>query len=82
MTIQQVNDPKLPIGDILQIAGSEGILLESPGKGRYAVLPLDEDLSDYLLERSPKLSEACNQIRQQMKAGKFRSHKEVKEILG
>ena len=81
MTIQQVNDLNTPFGDILQAVGTEGLLLTTTGPARYALLPLDEDLLDYLLERNPKLIEDCRQIRQQMDAGQFHSQDEVKKLL-
>ena len=45
--------PNTPIGEILKAAGTDGIVLESEGQGRYAVIPLDDDLIDFLVERSP-----------------------------
>ena len=39
MTTQPVSDPNTPIGEILKAAGSEGIVLESEGQGRYALAP-------------------------------------------
>ena len=33
MTVQPVSDPKMPIGEILNAAGFEGILLEAENKG-------------------------------------------------
>jgi hypothetical protein len=53
MTVQPLSDhKKTPIGDILMAAGSEGILLKSEDERRYALIPLDDDLIDYLIERS------------------------------
>jgi hypothetical protein len=46
MTVQAVNDPNTPIGEILMAAGSEGVLLESAHLGRFALIPLDDDLVD------------------------------------
>ena len=40
----QGRKPSLPIGEILQAAGEEGLLLEAKDKARYAIMPLDEDL--------------------------------------
>ena len=34
MTAQIVNDPKTPIGEILEAAGNDGILIESEDQGR------------------------------------------------
>ena len=81
MTVQHVSDPKTPIGEILQAAGSEGILLESHEQNRYAVIPLDDDLIDYLIERNPKFIAECREIRDRMRAGQSHSHDEVKRML-
>lgn len=81
MTVQHVNDPKTPISDILRAAGSEGILLESEDQARYAVIPLDDDLIDYLIERNPKFIAECREIRDPMRAGQSHSHDDVKRML-
>jgi hypothetical protein len=81
MTLQILSDPNTPIGDVLKAAGSEGLLLESEGQARYAVIPLDDELLDYLIERSPKLIEQCRQIRERMRAGRFHTHDQVKALL-
>ena len=70
-------DPNTPIGEVLHAVGSDGIILETEGN-TYAVLPLDDNLIDYLLERNPKYIDSCQEIRQRMRAGQFRSHDEVK----
>jgi hypothetical protein len=69
------------MSDVLKAAGSEGLLLASEGQARYRVIPLDEDLLDYLIERSPKLIEACRQIRERMRASRFHTHDQVKTLL-
>ncbi len=82
MTVQLVSDPTTPISEILKAVGSEGLLLEAEGQARYAVIPLDEDLLDYLIERSPKFIEVCRQIRARMASGQFQGHEAVKALLG
>ena len=83
MTIQPVSDPKTPIGEILKAAGSEGLLLESEGQGRYALLPLDDDVIDLLIERSPEFRAHCREIRSRMDTGQFQTHEEVtRQLLG
>ena len=82
MTVQHLNDLKKPIGEILQMMGPEGALLESPAQTRYALIPLDDDLIDYLIERNPKFIVECSQIRENMRAGGFHSHDSVKKLLG
>jgi hypothetical protein len=81
MTVQPVTDLKTPIGEILEGVGAEGLLLEAERQTHYAVLPLDDDLVDYLLERSPRFGEACREIRHQMSAGNFRTHEEVRKLF-
>jgi len=81
MTVQQVTDPKTPIGDVLPAADVGGVLIESSGKTAYALLRLDDDLIDYLLEHDPRFIRECEQIRQRMRGGRFRAHEEVKRLL-
>jgi hypothetical protein len=81
MTLQHLSDPKTPISEILRAVGSEGILLESEDKARYAVMPLDDDLIDYLIERNPKFIAECREIRDRMRAGQSHSHEDVKRML-
>ena len=82
MNVRKVSNLATPIGEILQVADPDGILLEPGEESRYAVLPLDEDLIDYLLEHNPKLIEDCRRIREDMKAGQFHTHDEIKKMLG
>jgi hypothetical protein len=81
MTVQPVNDPNTPIGQVLETAGSEGILLESEGRRRYALLPLDDDVIDFLIERSPTFRARCREIRRRMDSGQFQTQDEVRRRL-
>jgi hypothetical protein len=81
MTVQSVSDPSTPIGRILETAGPEGVLLESEGLGRYALLPLDDDLIDYLIERNPAFRARGREIRLRMDSGQFQTHDEVRRRL-
>ena len=81
MIVQPISDPKTPIGEILKAAGAEGILLESEDRGPYALIPLDDDLIDYLVERSPKFRADCRAIRLRMDAGESQTQAEVRRQL-
>jgi hypothetical protein len=81
MTIQPPADPKAPIGDILKAAGPEGLVLEFENQSRYVLIPLDEDLIDFLIERNPNFRAVCQQVRARMDAGQFVTHEEVKRSL-
>jgi hypothetical protein len=81
MTVQPVNAPKTPIGEILKAAGSEGILLESEDRGRFALIPLDDDVIDFLIERNPEYIVRCREIRERIDAGQFQTHEAVRKKL-
>jgi hypothetical protein len=81
MTIQPAANPKTPLGDILKAAGPEGLVLEFENQSRYALIPLDDDLIDFLLERHPNFRAVCQQVRARMDAGEFMTHEEVKRSL-
>ena len=81
MNVKQVSDPQTPIGDVLSAASSDGVLIESDGSTAFAVLPLNEDLVDHLLEHNPRFIRECEEIRQRMASGRTHSHEEVKQLL-
>ena len=81
MTFRYINDLKTAIGDFLKEASRKGIVLDTKNHKQIAMIPLDDDLIDYLLERSPKLIKECKKIRAEMKRGKFRTHEEVKRMF-
>ncbi len=81
MTVKQISNMQTPIGELLREVGPDGLLLESPGPARFALVPLDDDMIDYLLERSPNFRKECEEIRQRMAAGRFRTHDEVRKML-
>jgi len=81
MTVQPISDLNTPIGQILKAAGSEGIVLESEGQGHYALLPLDGDVIDLLIERSPTFRDLCHEIRERMDSGQFQTHEDVRRQL-
>jgi len=83
MTVQPITDLNTPIGQILKTAGSEGIVFASEGQGRYALLPLDDDVIDLLIERSPTFRDLCHEIRQRVDSGQFQTHEDVrKQLIG
>ena len=81
MNAQQATDLQTPIGEVLKVVGANGLVLEAADAARYALLPLNDDLLDYLLERSPKLIEECRQIHQRMAAGEYYTQEEVEQLL-
>jgi hypothetical protein len=81
MIFHRLKNLNTPIGDVLKEVGNGGVFLESAENIPFALIPLDDDLIDFLIERNPKFIEECRQIRQRMNAGQSRSHDEVKKLL-
>ena len=81
MTRHHLANLKTPIGEVLEAAGDEGVLIEPKNKPAYAIMRLDDELLDYLLERSPSLIKQSAQIRDRMHRGEFHSHEDVKRLL-
>ena len=66
---------------MLKAAATQGVFIEAGKRQQYVMLRLDDDLIDYLLERSPKLIKECQKIRAEMKRGKSTTHEEVKKMF-
>ena len=81
MTVQPISDLNPPIGQIIKAAGSAGIVLESEGQGRYALLPLDDDVIDLLIERNPTFRNHYHAIRERMDSSQFQTHEDVRRQL-
>ena len=80
MTRQTVTNLMTPIGEVLAAMGADGVLLDAAGHEPVAVLPLDDELIDYLVERSPRLVAECRRLRKEMDAGDFVTHEEVMRL--
>ena len=81
MTIRHIRNLKTPIGNFLKEAATKGVVLDTKKHKQIAMIPLDDDLIDYLLERSPKLIKECQKIRAEMKRGKYTTHEDVKKMF-
>ena len=81
MTGQPWNDPTRPIGEILKAAGPEGIVLDFEDQGSFAVIPLDDEVIDLLIERNPEFRAHCRDSRERMSAGRFQLHQDVEKQL-
>jgi hypothetical protein len=79
--MQKVHDAKTPIGEVLKAAEAGCVVVESESKARYAVLPLDDGLLDYLIEHHPKFVAECAEIRSRMQSGRSTSHDDVRRLF-
>lgn len=82
MTTYHSNDSRSPIGDVLRLVGSEGVLLQPRGEAPLALIPLDDDVLDFLIERNPRFIDDCRKIRERMARGTAHSQREVDAMFG
>jgi hypothetical protein len=71
MSIQKVNPADTSLRTVLRKARAEPVVLQTEEEGDFAVLPLDDEVLDLLLERNPTFIEECRQIRERMRRGNY-----------
>lgn len=76
MTTYRIDDFDSPIGEVLQLVGSDGILLQPQGQSPLALIPLDDDVLDFLIERNPRFIDDCRRIRERIARGAVHSQQE------
>jgi hypothetical protein len=81
MSVSRITNLDARLGDVLPAASPGGALI-GEGDAQYALMPLDDDVLDLLLERDPALAAHCNAIRNAMHAGQFQSHEAIKKLAG
>lgn len=82
MTTHHIDDFQSPIGDVLRLVGSDGILLQPRGEMPLALIPLDDDVLDFLIERNPRFIDDCRKIRERMARGSAHSQHEIDALFG
>ena len=82
MTTKTVDNPDTPIGDLMKSAGKSGLLLQKNGQLKFALLPINDETLDFLLEHSPKLIAECQARRENAAEGDVVSLEALKSRLG
>jgi hypothetical protein len=80
MTVRHVKTDTT-IGEVLDAASQDGVIVQPDKGSSYAIMPLDDDLIDYLLEKNPRFISDCQQIRERMRRGKYKTYDEVKKMF-
>ncbi|HLX64769.1 MAG TPA: hypothetical protein VKX17_26090 [Planctomycetota bacterium] len=62
-------DLTISLGEALKLSGKRGALIGEKNEPRYILLPLDDALIDYLVERSPKFNREMAESRKRTKNG-------------
>jgi hypothetical protein len=81
VSIQKVSSTDTTLRTVLQKARSEPVVLQDEEEGDFAVLPLDDEVLDLLLERNPVFIEECRQIRERMRQGDYVTYEEALEMF-
>lgn len=77
MPVENISASESHLTALLAKAREEPIILKTPAAGEFALLPLDDEVIDLLIERHPRLLEECREIRARMKQGAYRTHEQV-----
>jgi hypothetical protein len=80
VSIQKVSSTDTALRTVLQKARSEPVVLQAE-EGDFALLPLDDDVLDLLLERNPTFIEECRQIRERMRQGDYVTYEEALQMF-
>jgi len=77
MPVESAPPGNQAILDLLHRARQEPVIVCDEAEGEFAVLPLDDDVIDLLLERNPRLIEECRQIQARMDQGEYLTHEQL-----
>jgi hypothetical protein len=81
VAIQRIDPTDPSLAALLEKAREEPLILQGEEGEEFAVMPVDDEVLDLLLERSPKFREECAQIRERMDQGVYLTHEQVLEAL-
>jgi predicted GNAT family acetyltransferase len=81
MPVMKAAETHASIGELMDRAREEPLIIETGGAQNFVLLPIDDELLDLLIERSPRLIEKCRQIRQRMDQGEYWTHEQVIEMF-
>jgi hypothetical protein len=81
MAIEKISPEANEIVALLDRARQEPLILRSDKSGDFALLPVDDDVLDLLLERDPIFIQECREIQKRMEQGDYFTHEEAITIL-
>ena len=81
MAIQKISPHAREVVALLDRARREPLILRSEISGDFALLPVDDDVLDLLLERDPVFIHECREIRKRMEQGEYLTHEQALAIL-
>jgi hypothetical protein len=81
MAIQKISLDNSEIVSLLNRARQEPLILRSENSGDFALLPVDDDVLDLLLERNPIFIQECREIQKRMEEGDYLTHEQALAAL-
>ncbi len=81
MPVMKAAETRASIGELIDQARDEPLIFETECAGNFVLLPVDDELLDLLLERSPRLIKKCRQIRERMEQGEYWTHEQVIDMF-
>jgi hypothetical protein len=77
MPVEPISPNEEHLTALLDKARHEPMILQTTTAGDFALLPLDDEVIDLLLERHPTFTRECQAIRTRMQQGAYRTHEQV-----
>jgi hypothetical protein len=81
MAIRKITRQNKQVAELLDSARQEPVILQVEGGGEFAVLPLDDDVIDLLIERNPAFIEECRKRQESMEQGDYLTYEEALRAL-
>jgi hypothetical protein len=81
MAVEKISPEASEIVALLNRARREPLILRSENSGDFALLPVDDDGLDLLLERDPIFIQECHEIQKRMEQGEYLTHEQVLAAL-
>jgi hypothetical protein len=81
MAIEKISLENSQIVSLLDRARREPLILRTENSGDFALLPVDDDVLDLLLERNPILIQECREIRKRMEQGDYLTYEQALVVL-
>lgn len=79
--VEKISPTDTNVTTLLNKAREEPLILHTEEAGDFALIPLDDEVIDLLLELNPTFIGECRQIRERMKQGEYLTHGQVLEAL-
>jgi hypothetical protein len=81
MAIEKISPENGEIVSLLDRASREPLILRTENSGDFALLPVDDEVLDLLLERNPIFIQECREIQKRMEQGDYVTYEAAVEMF-